>query len=80
MELRFYLGLTTDVFYSIELQNAKVFSVQGHGTETFYTQESVSFTYEQIKWIYTEYDDSGNAQGNVESGWITANWNTTVIP
>ena len=55
-------------FLVIELTNAKITSYQGFGTvrANELPKETVSFTYETIKWIYTEYDDSGNSKGNVE--------------
>ena len=52
-------------FYVIELTNAKVTSYQGYGSvmvedqDYDFPKETVSFTYESIKWIYTEYDDAG---------------------
>ena len=31
--------------------------------------EEVTFAYSEIKWIYTEYDEYGSPQGNVETQW-----------
>ena len=55
-------------FYAIELTNARITSFQGYGTvrANELPQETVSFTYETIKWTYTEYDAAGNSKGNVE--------------
>ncbi|MHA1979216.1 MAG: Hcp family type VI secretion system effector [Candidatus Hodarchaeales archaeon] len=55
-------------FYAIELTNAKITSFQGFGTVSAdeFPKETVSFTYETIKWTYTEYDEAGNPMGNVE--------------
>jgi type VI secretion system Hcp family effector len=67
-------GEELKVFYKIELQNAKIASVQDYGMvlgEGIPT-ETVSFVYEAIKWTYTEYDAEGQAKGNVETGWINA--------
>ncbi|MFX0015398.1 MAG: Hcp family type VI secretion system effector [Promethearchaeota archaeon] len=60
------------VFYKIELQNARIVSVQDYGmsSEDIPT-ETVSFVYERIKWVYTQYDSQGKALGNVETNWIT---------
>ncbi len=67
--LRFYFEPDGLNFYTIELQNAQVTSVQGYGTVNTVNRpmETVSFTYEIIKWTYTEYDSLGNAKGNIES-------------
>ncbi|UCE12880.1 MAG: type VI secretion system tube protein Hcp [Candidatus Heimdallarchaeota archaeon] len=58
--------VTQNVFYSIQLQNAHVTSVQEYGLLEDIPTETVSFVYETIKWVYTEYDSQGNAKGNVE--------------
>jgi type VI secretion system secreted protein Hcp len=67
--LRFYLEPSGLNFYQIELTNALVTSYQGFGT--IYSgeipRETVSFTYESIKWTYTEYDEEGASKGNVEA-------------
>jgi len=66
-------GEVLKVFYKIELHNAMIASAQdfgivsGEGIPT----ETVSFTYESIKWTYTEYDAAGQAKGNVETPWIS---------
>ncbi len=67
--LRFYFEPAGLNFYTIELTNAKVTSFQGFGTISAdeIPRETVSFTYESIKWTYTEYDDAGNPKGNVEA-------------
>ncbi len=61
-------------FYTIELTNAKITSVQSFGTISVdeIPKETVSFTYETIKWTYTEYDEEGKAKGNIEAedDWI----------
>ena len=68
--LKMYFEIDSDFkkFYTITLTNAKITSYQGYGTVRVneLPKETVSFTYETIKWTYTEYDDAGNAQGNVE--------------
>ena len=55
-------------FLVIELTNAKITSYQGFGTVRVneLPKETVSFTYETIKWTYTEYGDDGTPKGNVE--------------
>ncbi len=72
--LRFYFEPSGLNFYTIELTNAKITSVQGYGTISIdeIPRETVSFTYETIKWTYTEYDSEGNAKGNIEAedDWI----------
>ncbi|MFX0124472.1 MAG: Hcp family type VI secretion system effector [Candidatus Hodarchaeota archaeon] len=61
-------GEQLKVFYRIELQNARIISVQDYGiTSGDIPTETVSFTYEYIKWTYTEYDNQGQSKGNVES-------------
>jgi type VI secretion system Hcp family effector len=61
------------VFYQIELQNAQISSAQdfgivaGEGIPT----ETVSFTYESIRWTYTEYDAAGQSKGTVQTPWIS---------
>ena len=62
------LGGQLKVFYRIELTNAIILSVQDFGTTAGdIPTETVSFGYEKIKWIYTEYDDTGSSKGNVET-------------
>ncbi|MFX1507668.1 MAG: Hcp family type VI secretion system effector [Promethearchaeota archaeon] len=66
-------GEDLKVFYKIELKNAMITSTQDFGIvagESIPT-ETVSFAYESIRWIYTEYDASGQAKGNVETPWIS---------
>ena len=66
-------------FFSIELTNAQITSFQGYGSvmvnvqDWDFPKETVAFTYETVKWTYTEYDDAGNAKGNVEyeEDWIS---------
>jgi len=66
-------------FLVIQLTNAKITSYQGYGSvmvndqDYDFPKETVSFTYETIKWTYTEYDDAGNAKGNVEyeDNWVS---------
>ncbi|MHA1966457.1 MAG: Hcp family type VI secretion system effector [Candidatus Hodarchaeales archaeon] len=67
--LKFYHEPNGLKFYTIELQNAYITSVQGYGTlnPDNLPMETISFTYEKIKWIYTEFDDMGNSKGNVEA-------------
>ncbi len=67
--LRFYYEPVGSNFYTIELTNALVTSYQGFGTifSNEVPRETVSFTYESIKWTYTEYDEMGKAKGNVEA-------------
>ena len=61
-------GEQLKVFYRIELVNARISSVQDYGiTAGDIPTETVSFTYETIKWTYTEYDDQGQSKGYVES-------------
>ena len=56
------------VFYRVELTNAGIMSVQDFGiTAGDIPTETVSFSYEQIKLIYTEYDEQGSSKGNVET-------------
>lgn len=74
--LRFYFEPNGENFYTIELINAKITSVQGYGTISVdeVPRETVSFTYATIKWTYTEYDAEGKAKGNIEAqdDWIDA--------
>jgi type VI secretion system secreted protein Hcp len=74
--LKFYFEPSGLNFYTIELINAKITSVQGYGTISVneVPRETVSFTYETIKWTYTEYDAEGKSKGNVEAqdDWINA--------
>ena len=67
--LRLYYEPDSKQFYSIELTNALVTSFQGFSTiETGEIPvETVSFTYESIKWTYTEYGTDGSPLGNVEA-------------
>ena len=67
--LKIYFEPSDLNFYTIELTNAQVTSYQGFGTvfSGEIPRETVSFTYESIKWIYTEYDDEGKSKGNVEA-------------
>ncbi|MFX1513504.1 MAG: Hcp family type VI secretion system effector [Promethearchaeota archaeon] len=55
-------------YYTIQLTGAMAVSVQNYGTVEFgdVPMEQVSFIYDTIKWIYTEYDEQGQAKGNVE--------------
>jgi type VI secretion system secreted protein Hcp len=43
--------------------NASVDTTSGPGTE------SLSVSFEEIIWTYTEFDDTGNAKGNIEASW-----------
>jgi len=62
------LGGQFKVFYRIELTNAGIISVQDFGiTAGDIPTETVSFAYEKIKLIYTEYDEQGSSKGNVET-------------
>ncbi|MFX1283915.1 MAG: Hcp family type VI secretion system effector [Promethearchaeota archaeon] len=72
VELDFCMTNTAqDVFYNIELENAKIVSVQDFGVLSGdYPTETVSFTYERFKWTYIEYDAQGQPKGPIESGWI----------
>jgi type VI secretion system secreted protein Hcp len=67
--LRLYYEPDGKNFYTIELTNAQVTSFQGFNTvnPNKVPMETVSFTYESIKWTYTEYDSEGKAKGNVEA-------------
>lgn len=61
---------TQEVFYQIELLNAQIVSVQEYGLALGDSPtETVSFVYESIRWIYTEWE-GGSKKGTVESGWI----------
>ncbi len=72
VELDFCMtNIDRDVFYNIELQNARIVSVQDFGVVSGdYPTETVSFTYEKVRWTYTEYDAAGNPKGDVQSDWI----------
>lgn len=59
-------------YLAVELQNVQVVSILNFGLGDDLSTEIVSFTYEKIKWTYTEYGLDGKSKGNVESGWI--NW------
>jgi type VI secretion system Hcp family effector len=67
--LKLYYEPNGKNFYTIELTNAQVTSFQGFSTVKPYEvpTETVSFTYESIKWTYTVFDDAGNKMGNVEA-------------
>lgn len=66
-------GEELKVFYKIELQNAKIISVQDYGVASGdIPTETISLNYEAIRWTYTEYDAAGQAKGNVQSPWISA--------
>jgi type VI secretion system Hcp family effector len=58
-------------FLLVELQNVQVVSIQNYGLGEDRPTETVSLTYEKIKWTYTEYGLDGKSKGNVESGWIS---------
>lgn len=67
--LKFYREPIVPPFYTIELHNAYITSVQGYGilNPDNLPMETISFTYETIKWIYSVFDDMGNPKGNVEA-------------
>lgn len=66
-------GEEMKIFYQIQLQNAIITSVQDFGIVSgeHIPTETVTFMYESIKYIYTEYDAEGQAKGNVETPWIS---------
>ena len=59
-------------FLLIELQGALIISIQHYGLGEGRPTETVSFSYNAIKWTYMEYGPDGTQAGTVESGWL--NW------
>ncbi|UCG04571.1 MAG: type VI secretion system tube protein Hcp [Candidatus Heimdallarchaeota archaeon] len=72
-------GEDLKVFYQIELQNAMITSAQdfgivaGEGIPT----ETVSFTYESIRWTYSEFDAAGQKKGDIQTPWISTETSET---
>ena len=67
--LRLYYEPEGINFYIIELTNASVTSYQGFSTaySNEVPRETVSFTYQKIKWSYAEYGTDGLLKGWVEA-------------
>ncbi|MFW9994892.1 MAG: Hcp family type VI secretion system effector [Candidatus Odinarchaeota archaeon] len=66
--LRFYLEPDSLNYLAINLTSAVVVSTFNYGMTMSddVPVETISFTYELIKWRYTEFDALGNPKGNVE--------------
>ncbi|MHA2296833.1 MAG: Hcp family type VI secretion system effector [Candidatus Hodarchaeales archaeon] len=66
--LRFYSEPTSLNYLTIELTGATIVSIFTYGITTSgnLPVETISFTYEVIKWTYTEFDSTGSPKGNVE--------------
>ncbi len=64
--LCFYYEPVNKKYLNITLQSVMVVSIQDYGFHEGRPTETVSFAYDKIKWIYTEYDSGGFAKGNVE--------------
>jgi len=57
-------------YFVYELTNARVtsYSISGSG-ETDVPVESFSLNFEEFKYVYTEFDESGESKGTVEASW-----------
>lgn len=66
--LKFYSDPMELNYLTIELENAIVVSVNTYigSSSSDRPTETVSFTYEKIKWIYHEFDAMGKPVGDVE--------------
>ena len=81
VELELIRAEGNGVYMKYELQDVLVTSVRNMGGTEKETGgempiptgerpiEEVTFAYGRIKWTYTEYDELGNPQGNIESQW-----------
>jgi type VI secretion system secreted protein Hcp len=59
-----------NAFYRYELTNVMVTSYQSGGeTSSVRPGDVVSLNFEEIKVIYTEFDETGSTKGNVEWAW-----------
>lgn len=58
-------------YYAYELRNVLIASyyVSGGGQGEDVPTEEISFSFEEIKAVYTETDETGKAKGNVEYEW-----------
>ena len=58
-------------YFKYELKNVVItsFSVSASGASESVPVEEVSLNFEEIKWTYTEFDDTGSSRGNIEASW-----------
>lgn len=58
-------------YFKYELKNVQItsFDVNASGADGSVPTEQMSLNFEEIKWTYTEFDDTGSSQGNVEATW-----------
>ena len=71
IELTATFGGARATYFRYELKNVQItsFSLDASGSDGVPATEVISVSFEEIKWIYTEFDDTGSSQGNVEASW-----------
>lgn len=62
-------GASRMTYYAYELKNVQITSYRVEGTTDGPPTDEVAFNFEEIKVTYTEIDDQGRPQGNVEYSW-----------
>jgi len=66
IEFTRYYGEVPQVFYKYELENVMITSYLSTGAMGEYPIDTFTMNFETIKVTYTEYDEYGTPQGNVE--------------
>lgn len=66
IEFTRYYGEVPQVFYKYELENVMITSYRSTGVMGSYPMDTFTMNFETIKVTYTEYDEYGSPQGNVE--------------
>ena len=71
IELTTTFGGARTTYFRYELKNVQItsFSLDASGDEGVPVTEVISVNFEEIKWTYTEFDDTGSSKGNVEATW-----------
>lgn len=71
IELTKTFGGARTTYFKYEMTNVLVtsFSMNVSGSDGDVPVEQVSLNFEEIKWTYTEFDDTGASLGNIEATW-----------
>jgi len=69
IEFTRYYDEVSQIFYKYELENVMITSFQSTGVQGAYPIDTFTLNFETIKVTYTEYDEYGATQGNVEWEW-----------
>ncbi len=71
IELAATFGDVRGTYFKYELKNVQItsFSLNVSGGDGEVPTESIAVSFEEIKWIYTQFDDRGNRRGKVRATW-----------